>query len=97
MLGRWFFYQFSKTTRAESKYTLSKLLELEKKNASKRAEIIFPVSRVANYLRNGHYAKRFSKAASVYLAAAIEYLISEILELAGKHTKEFKLQHDIFN
>ncbi|EGC32440.1 hypothetical protein DICPUDRAFT_13877, partial [Dictyostelium purpureum] len=49
---------------------------------SARAGITFPVSRVDRLLREGRYAPRVESTAPVYLAAVLEYLVFEILELA---------------
>eukprot|EP01133_Synstelium_polycarpum_P017482 gene17482-20858_t len=49
---------------------------------SNRAAIIFPVSRIERLLRDGRYAPRVESLAPVYLAAVLEYLVIEILELA---------------
>ncbi|XP_062039109.1 histone H2A-Bbd type 1 [Lepus europaeus] len=51
---------------------------------SMRAELQFPVSHVERLLREGHYAQRLSSAAPVFLAGVLEYLTSNILELASK-------------
>uniref|UniRef100_UPI00358E6283 late histone H2A.L3-like n=1 Tax=Myxine glutinosa TaxID=7769 RepID=UPI00358E6283 len=55
----------------------------EAKSRSSRAGLQFPVGRVHRYLRKGKYAKRIGAGAPVYLAAVLEYLCAEILELAG--------------
>ncbi|GAM22405.1 hypothetical protein SAMD00019534_055800, partial [Acytostelium subglobosum LB1] len=49
---------------------------------SGRASIIFPVSRIERLLREGRYTARVESTAPVYLAAVLEYLVIEILELA---------------
>ena len=49
---------------------------------SSRAGLQFPVGRVARFLRQGQYSKRVGGGAPVYLAAVMEYLAAEILELA---------------
>ena len=50
---------------------------------SKRAGLHFPVGRIHRILRKGPYASRIGSFAPVYLAAVMEYLTAEILELAG--------------
>lgn len=51
--------------------------------ASAKAGLQFPVGRIGRYLRQGKYATRMGAGAPVYLAAVLEYLTAEILELAG--------------
>ena len=53
------------------------------KSRSSRAGLQFPVGRIHRLLRKGNYAERVGAGAPVYLAAVLEYLSSEILELAG--------------
>lgn len=71
---------------------------LEKKTArsrSSKAGIQFPVGRIGRYLKDGRYAQRIGSGAPVYLAAVLEYLIAEIIELAGNAAKEQKKQRII--
>ena len=51
---------------------------------SNRAGLQFPVGRIHRLLRKGNYAQRVGAGAPVYMAAVMEYLAAEILELAGK-------------
>ena len=60
------------------------------KSRSKRAGLQFPVSRIHRHLRKGNFATRIGSGAPVYLAAVIEYLTAEILELAGNAARDNK-------
>lgn len=66
----------AKTTKAMSRST--------------RAGLQFSVSRVGRYLKKGRYAARIGSGAPVYLAAVLEYLVAEVLELAGNAAKSSK-------
>ncbi|XP_042342620.1 histone H2A-like [Plectropomus leopardus] len=57
---------------------------------SSRAGITFPVGRVHRLLRRGNFAERIGSGSSVYLAAVLEYLCAEILELAGNACRDNK-------
>ena len=60
------------------------------KSRSSRAGLQFPVGRVHRHLKNGNYAERVGAGAPVYLAAVMEYLAAEILELAGNAARDNK-------
>ena len=60
------------------------------KSRSSRAGLQFPVGRVHRHLRQGRYAPRIGAGAPVYLAAVMEYLAAEILELAGNASRDNK-------
>lgn len=57
---------------------------------SSKAGLQFPVGRIARFLKNGRYAERVGAGAPVYLAAVLEYLAAEVLELAGNAAKDNK-------
>jgi histone H2A len=57
---------------------------------SSRAGLQFPVGRVSRFLRKGRYAARVGGGAPVYLAAVLEYLSAEVLELAGNAARDNK-------
>lgn len=58
------------------------------KSRSDRSGLKFPVGRIHRILKKGQYAPRIGGGASVYLAAVLEYLSAEILELAGKAAED---------
>ncbi|XP_031574997.1 histone H2A-beta, sperm [Actinia tenebrosa] len=60
------------------------------KSRSSRAGLQFPVGRVHRFLRRGNYAARIGSGAPVYMAAVLEYLSAEILELAGNAARDNK-------
>ncbi|KAG7312648.1 hypothetical protein JYU34_000970 [Plutella xylostella] len=60
------------------------------KTRSSRAGLHFPVGRIHKILRKGNYAPRIGSGAPIYLAATLEYLAAEILELASDAARENK-------
>jgi len=57
---------------------------------SVKAGLQFPVGRIGRYLKKGRYAQRVGTGAPVYLAAVLEYLAAEVLELAGNAARDNK-------
>jgi len=57
---------------------------------SKRAGLQFPVGRVHRRLKKGNYSNRVGSGAPIYLAAVMEYLAAEVLELAGNAARDNK-------
>ena len=55
---------------------------------SSKAGLQFPVGRIHRYLKGS--APRIGAGAPVYLAAVLEYLCAEILELAGNAARDNK-------
>ena len=60
------------------------------KSKSAKAGLQFPVGRVGRLLKKGGYAKRVGAGAPVYLAAVLEYIVAESLELAGNAARDHK-------
>ena len=60
------------------------------KTKSAKAGLQFPVGRVGRLLKKGGFAKRVGAGAPVYLAAVLEYLVAESLELAGNAARDHK-------
>ena len=60
------------------------------KTRSMRAGLQFPVGRIHRMMKRGNYAERVGSGAPVYLAAVLEYLSAEVLELAGNAARDNK-------
>ena len=48
----------------------------------------FSLGRMASYCKNGKYAERIGAGTPIYLAAVLEYLVFEILELAAAEAQK---------
>lgn len=67
-----------------------KIVSKVKKSKSARSGLVLPVGRVHNYLRKGNFAPRIGSGAAVYLTAALEYLLAEILDLSSNAATDNK-------
>ena len=56
---------------------------------TKKAKLVLSVPRAEKFIRN-HHCEQVSGAAAVYLAAVLQYLSAELLELSGFVSKENK-------
>ena len=59
---------------------------------SSKAGLLFPVGRVHKQLKRGRFATRVSHTAPIYLAAVLEYVVAEVLEIAAKVSIDLKKQ-----
>merc|ERR1711948_18867 len=57
---------------------------------SAKAGLQFPVGRIARFMKEGKFAERIGAGAPVYMAAVMEYLAAEVLELAGNAARDNK-------
>ena len=57
---------------------------------SAKAGLQFPVGRVARHMKKAKVSTRVGAGAPVYLAAVLEYLTAEVLELAGNAARDNK-------
>merc|ERR1711918_54492 len=57
---------------------------------NKKAGLTFPVGRVGRFMKMGRYSHRVGKNAPIFLGAVLEYLVAEILEVAGHNAKSMK-------
>ncbi|KAL1413464.1 histone H2A [Vanrija albida] len=64
--------------------------ETKSTSRSAKAGLQFPVGRIHRLLKKGNYAQRVGSGAPVYLAAVLEYLAAEVLELAGNAARDNK-------
>ena len=65
-------------------------VKVNDKSRSSRVGLQFPVGRMHRLLKKGHHAERIEAGAPVYLAAVLDYLSAEILELAGNAARDNK-------
>jgi len=62
---------------------------------SAKAGLQFPVGRILTLMKADNYAHRIGAGAPVYLAAVLEYLTAEVLELSGNAARDNKKQRII--
>jgi histone H2A len=79
----------SEGTRSLVKYN-ERAISKEKRSRQFRAGLQFSVSRVETILTNNGISDRKSASAAVFLAAVVEYLTAEILELSGNIARDSK-------
>ncbi|GIX64036.1 histone h2a [Babesia caballi] len=70
--------------------TQGRRASIKRTSRAAKAGLIFSVGRISSQLKRGRYAGRVGTGAPVYLAAVLEYLCAEILELAGNAARERK-------
>ena len=71
-----------KTTRKSTKSGKAKPV-----SNSTRCDLAFPVGRCTSMIKRGRYADQTGVGAGIFMAAVLEYLTSEIMELAGENCK----------
>ncbi|CAG9319290.1 unnamed protein product [Blepharisma stoltei] len=78
------------STVGKGKGSRGKAASATKTSRSQKAGLQFPVGRISRFMKHGKYAERVGAGAPVYLAAVLEYLAAEVLELAGNAAKDYK-------
>ena len=69
--------------RAVSGRSKGKAQGTDSKSRSSRAALQFPMGRIHRLLRKGNYAERAGVGTLVNMAAMLEYLSAEVLELVA--------------
>ena len=80
-------YAISEGTKSVTKYISADGLGKKKIDRSAKAGLAFSVSRVENIIRDNTNT-RVGEGAPVYLAAVLEYITAELLELAGNAARD---------
>ena len=70
--------------------TAAKATKAKGVSGQTKAGLIFAPARCSRLLRSGRYCERVGSGAGVFMAGCIEYLVREILEIAGDQATEAK-------
>lgn len=62
--------------------------KVERQTMHSKARILFPVARVLKKMKKGRYADRISSKSAVSVAAVLEYLTAEMIEMSGEFCLE---------
>ena len=73
-----------------SKHSKGGKVKGQSKTSSSCTGLQFPIGHTHHQLHKGNYAKRIGAGAPVYLAVVMEYLATEVLELAGNAAHDNK-------
>ncbi|XP_029782145.1 histone H2A-beta, sperm-like [Suricata suricatta] len=91
LLCSWFLSLFTMSRRGKQ----GDKAHARARSHSSRAGLQFLVGRIHRLLRKDSYTERIDTGAPVYLAAVLEYLMAEILELTGNTARDNKKMHII--
>lgn len=74
--------------KSPAKPTTTGQAKKKSKTRSEKAGLVFPVGRIERHLKHGRFAKRIGAGAPIFMAAVLEYLTAEVLELAANIAKK---------
>ena len=72
-----------KQTRKSTTSKVAKTTKAKGVSGQTKAGLIFAPARCARLLRAGRFSERVGSSAGVFMAGCLEYLVRELLEIAG--------------
>lgn len=83
--------ELAKHAVSEGSKAVTKSAKSDKKGSrTEIAGLQFPVGRVQRHMKKNGAIKRVAPSSSIYLAAVMEYIAAEVLELAGNAARDLK-------
>ena len=71
----------------KSATNIQPVAEVGRSGLTLKAGLQFGVPRISRFIKTGRYSNRIGAGAPIYMAATLQYITSEILELASNETK----------
>ena len=81
-----------KIAKHNKKQKAASSVKIKGKGPQERLGVTFGIGRIARYMRQRRLSERTSRGAAIFLAAVLDYLTLEILELAGGISEKHKMK-----